>query len=429
MFKEKYSDFDTRVVRSLINDTQFMINEINEELLPFRFQISQVAIGIFHFTALVMFWVLYSNLEYYKSHEPIRINRRNKKNFMEFFISSLTKDILSQDISLASIAFSNIITSLYDEANNNAEKNFTQTVKTYEDQFTPSDTMKHLDNLLQLPENNIDLIMDCLLNPIVVLEKTHQEKWEGKTIPLINEITHRWEDFIRENLLAFKSFLEKFYNNLIDNNLDCLSIHLFQDCNVRQSLELNNNDNQNLQAIYEKEFQLLACEYLCSSFDNTWKNDEKIRDSIKLRPIQALPKCDVILNDSLTKNILTNIRGKGISKLTVFISEMIMKINDELNVYLSKAPNEAILDNKNLKREFLTTFIGCKFPCRLCSRKCDQKHNNEIDKHICSTGHFFKVFGGSKYEDNEPSFISCNSMKDNDDVIFEGNTNNNLLIY
>ena len=95
---------------------------------------------------------------------------------------------------------------------------------------------------------------------------------------------------------------------------------------------------------------------------------------------------------------------------------------------MKKAPNEAKLDTKNLAREFENSFIGCKFHCKLCSRKCDSLHKNDIDKHSCTTGHFFKVFGGSKYEDCKPSFVSCNSMKDTDEIIYEGNYTNKLLI-
>ncbi len=50
---KNYSDLNARVIYSLIQETESLINDINKELNPYRFQINQHATGIFHETVLV----------------------------------------------------------------------------------------------------------------------------------------------------------------------------------------------------------------------------------------------------------------------------------------------------------------------------------------------------------------------------------------
>ena len=106
----------------------------------------------------------------------------------------------------------------------------------------------------------------------------------------------------------------------------------------------------------------------------------------------------------------------------LFLEEILKSISVELNdrIYLSKFPKNN-LDVEGNNQKIKQKFIGCTNTCKLCLRKCDEDHSIGNEKLCrCYTGHRFKVFGGSKIEGtNIPSFMFCDKMNDNDQIIFK----------
>jgi len=177
------------------------------------------------------------------------------------------------------------------------------------------------------------------------------------------------------------------------------------------------------QKTHEKEFEKLVGKYLMDSIKGEWKNiDHKINDSLTLKQIRNFPVVQGITNEYLMGILISNLNGLSIGNISVYLTETISILDTELANFKRNLPDIKTLDKSIKKKSYHDSFIGCQIHCPLCGRKCDGNYQQQNHLHNCNTGHQFKVFGGSKYENNEPSFESCNSMNDQDDVIYENNT-------
>ena len=104
---DNFSDLNTSVIFSLIMETNNLIEEINKEINHFRFEINQTATGILHEIVLIVFWNLYTILEYYKAYLPLRINNQNKRMQKDMFLSVLTNDLSKFDADRVGIILKN----------------------------------------------------------------------------------------------------------------------------------------------------------------------------------------------------------------------------------------------------------------------------------------------------------------------------------
>ena len=200
-----------------------------------------------------------------------------------------------------------------------------------------------------------------------------------------------------------------------DSDLLTQSINLFKIADVEKIENVKMTQEQK-----ESYFNKLTGKFLVDSLHGKWENKDEhfISSSLSLKQIKNFPKIIELSNKEILNLLITNLKDISIINIGVFLKEIISKLNQEINTFTRNLPNPNQLDNQKLS--FKNSFLGCSSHCKLCGRKCDETHTPTITKHKCSTGHQFKVFGGSKYQDDSPSFISCNSMKDETEIIFEG---------
>ncbi len=103
---------------------------------------------------------------------------------------------------------------------------------------------------------------------------------------------------------------------------------------------------------------------------------------------------------------------------------MIKKLEEsKLKVHLNISINDF---TRGQKENFRKMFKGCEEICKLCGRKCDVNHvKSSSSKHASLSGHNFKVFGGAIFDDHDPSFICCDNMNDDSEIVY--NSKNNLI--
>ena len=123
------------------------------------------------------------------------------------------------------------------------------------------------------------------------------------------------------------------------------------------------------------------------------------------------------------------IRGElniSLMYVDVFIQQCIDLIDVEKQKLIDKEPisDEALQYSKYEER-----FHGCKNSCPCCGRMCDVEHFKDTttpigegtNKHQCMRGHQFQAMNGFKFKrSNEPSFLLCDTMKDNDRIFYSG---------
>jgi len=417
-FNKNFIQFDSDVIRKLIGKTEELIYNINNEIKVFNYAINQESLGIFHEVVMTLFWTLYTMQDFYRENEVIRINNSNRDCYQDFFVSVLTNDSTKIDKDLSHMIMKNIFDEIKNKALNDCQNRFLNNIIGFAEDFKPLNSMTYLDSLIQKGKLKIEETLEFMLKPQERLGKMFEEKWTEKTTKVYEDVKDSWIQDVKGYLNILKTTFSKFNGDLSARDLLKQSNILF---------EFVDRDNQNkissesmAQQAYEKEFQKLIITYIHDSIAGNW-NENKwiIKDNIKVKPIKPFPRIEPISDPHLKKSILDNLFNKKIINISIFLSEMLLYIENLIQTYHKLMPDAMELDT-NLKKKFKDDFIGCYHFCPLCKRKCDQTHSDTKPKHKCESGHQFKVFGGSRFTNSEPSFISCDMMKDTDMVEFEG---------
>jgi len=417
-FNKNFIEFDSDVIRKLIEKTDELIYNINNEIMVFNYAINQTSICIFHEVVMTLFWTLYTMQDFYRQNEVIRINNSNRECYKSFFVSVLTKDSKKIDKDMSHIIMKNIFDDIKKKTLKDCQNRFQDNIKVFESDFKTLNSMTYLDSLIKEGKLKIEVTLEFMLRPQEALGRIFEVKWTEKTTKVYEVVKISWSQDILGYLNVLKNTFSKFYKDLNDRGL-------LQQSNILFGFV--NRDNQDkiqsesmAQQEYEIEFQRLIITYIHNSIEGTW-NENKwiIKNSIKVKPINPFPRIEPISDPYLRKSVLENLFDKKIINISIFFKEILSFIDDFIQTYHQLMPDAMELDT-NLKKKFKDDFIGCFHFCPLCKRKCDQTHSVTNPKHKCQTGHQFKVFGGSRFRNNEPSFFSCDMMKETDVVEFEG---------
>ena len=155
------------------------------------------------------------------------------------------------------------------------------------------------------------------------------------------------------------------------------------------------------------------------SFDTT--EECRLKFSKLKTIVQPSPLLINFINEQIRAELNTSL-----TFIDVFIQQCINLID---------TAKQNLLDNDLVKgvdlqyNKYEERVRGCGTKCPCCGRICDVEHHKALstaigsdgNKHQCLRGHQFQAMNGFKVRStNEPSFLLCDSMKDNDQIFHSG---------
>jgi hypothetical protein len=215
----QFSDLNSEAINYLINQTKFLIEEINIELTQFRFEVDQTAVGIFHEIVLMLFWNLFTVLEHYKAYEPMRINTKCREMYKERFISVLTNDSANIDKAAAALKVRQMTESIYKSVLTESKRKFQGGIEFSRSNFEPINSMTYLDDIISKNKDNIKVVLEFMLSPKSQLEKIFEQKYE---------VQSEWGKKIEEKLKTIKNYFESIMNKLKNENLLIPTTNVFK---------------------------------------------------------------------------------------------------------------------------------------------------------------------------------------------------------
>ena len=423
-----YSQYSSQKLVNLINNINNLINEINETSLNvFSFSLSESGIRLFHMVAMCAFSNLHSNLEIYRYLEPIRINNSEKEHLQKYFISILTKDNIKIDLNTSNLLAKEISKLLKETLISEYKHKYEEEINTKKNDYDPKSSMEVIDKNLMLIDDK-QKILKSLLDPKEYLKEEFENKWKIINDRIVSNIQKDYDTRVKNYFGDLIEYLNKLIDHIKKNNLNSPSNLLFSK-NI-ENIDNSGNNNEDLNSRYSSVFNITIKKYFFDLLQN--KFSKQNYEDMEVNGLKFIKKENIIFedlefkynNDSIKSIIINFLQNKEIFELSKFLENFKKVINEEKELLINEVPTTEKLDETGKKKEFWDCSIGCFSLCKICGRKCDQKHDVNIVKHRCSSGHRFKCFGGSKYDStNKPSFISCDQMKPDDYVYYESNLN------